>query len=101
MWAQWVNDTSGLLTGLPALLAGPHGGCLHPATNGSGAGEGSPPAPAAAAQQLLITLERWLTLLKIVRRLLVFGHVSDHKSLKPVQEMQTCVPAMLQASDAN
>ncbi len=37
---------------------------------------------------------------QILRRLLVFGHVSDHKSLQPVQEVSVCAPAMLQVGDS-
>ncbi|KAI8476158.1 MAG: armadillo-type protein [Monoraphidium minutum] len=79
VWGQWCADLSTIMAGLPAALAAPAG---------------------AAAQPLLLHFERWLLLLKILRRLLVFGFPSDAKSLEPVAAVSTCAPALLQAAAA-
>ncbi|GBF94095.1 hypothetical protein Rsub_07082 [Raphidocelis subcapitata] len=79
VWAQWGSDLATILAGLPAALAAPSG---------------------AAAQPLLLHFERWLLLLKILRRLIVFGFPSDAKTLEPVAAVSTCAPALLQAAAA-
>lgn len=74
IWGQWCADAQAVLSALPAALLS------H-----------------AAGQPLLLSCERWLLLLKIVRRLILFGSPSDAKTLQPVQAVILCVPAMVQA----
>lgn len=75
VWSQWCSDLSTILSGLPTALAAP----TSPQT-----------------QPLLLHFERWLLLLKILRRLVVFGFPSDAKTLEPVAAVSTCAPALLQ-----
>ncbi len=79
VWGQWCSDLSTILSGLPEALASPSG---------------------AQAQPLLLHFERWLLLLKILRRLVVFGFPSDAKTLEPVPAVSACAPALLQAAGA-
>ncbi|KAL6745489.1 armadillo-type protein, partial [Haematococcus lacustris] len=90
VWSQWAADTQALLAGLPS--AAPAG-----------------PAPPPHHQPLLLSFERWLLLLKppgwpgcpwavqVLRRLILFGCVSDAKSLQPVEAVSVCIPPMVQA----
>lgn len=58
----------------------------------------NPAAPTntnAAAQSLLLTMERWLLQLKSLRRMLLFGSPSDAKMLQPVEAVGHAVPSML------
>eukprot|EP00798_Chlamydomonas_sp_ICE-L_P013625 gene13626-19503_t len=73
VWNQWCADTQLLLEGLPAGLE----------------------APQAAGSAPLLCFERWLLLLKIVRRLILFGFESDAKSLQPVEAVNACMPPMV------
>jgi hypothetical protein len=79
VWGQWCSDLNTVLAGLPDAIAAP---------------------AAAATQQLLLHFERWLLLLKILRRLIVFGFPSDTRTLEPVAAVSTCAPALLQAAGA-
>ncbi|KIY92928.1 Importin-11, partial [Monoraphidium neglectum] len=79
VWGQWCSDLNTIVSGLPSALAAPSG---------------------AAAQPLLLHFERWLLLLKILRRLIVFGFQSDARTLEPVPAVSTCAPALLQAAGA-
>lgn len=79
VWAQWCGDLATILSGLPAALAAP---------------------AAPGAQPLLLHFERWLLLLKILRRLIVFGFPSDARAHAPVAAVSTCGPALLQAAGA-
>ncbi|KAG1675441.1 hypothetical protein FOA52_001739 [Chlamydomonas sp. UWO 241] len=76
IWSRWCADSQALLAGVPAGLETPQ----------------QPGQP----QPLLVTFERWMLLLKIMRRLIMFGHVSDAKSLQPVQAVSVCTPVMAQ-----
>lgn len=55
---------------------------------------------AAQAQGLLLHLERWLNLTKVLRRLIIFGHSSDARSLTPVAAVASAAPALLSAAQA-
>lgn len=65
-WQQWAADTQAVTSALPGALD----------------------APLQAAQQLLVTFERWLLQLKALRRMVMFGFPSDARSL--VQVWQAC-----------
>ncbi|KAL3150483.1 hypothetical protein ABBQ32_000305 [Trebouxia sp. C0010 RCD-2024] len=54
-------------------------------------------AAQAPGQPLLLSLERWLILLKALRRLIVFGFQSDARTLEPVPVVTQTVPVLLQA----
>jgi len=73
LWSQWGSDTQVLLSRIPDSLDSP-----------------------LAGQPLLPSFERWLLLLKIMRRLILFGYPSDAKSLQPVAAVNVCVPPMVQ-----
>jgi hypothetical protein len=77
VWGQWCSDLTAVLSGLPAALAAPAG---------------------AAAQPLLLHFERWLLLLKVLRRLVVFGYPSDARTLEPVPAVAAAAPALLRAA---
>ncbi len=62
MWQQWAADTQAVGGALPGALE----------------------APLQAAQQLLVTFERWLLQLKALRRMVMFGFPSDARSLAQV-----------------
>lgn len=67
LWQQWAADTQTLASELPAALTGP-------------------PSPALASQSdpVLRTLERWLLVLKALRRVLLSGSQSDARTMQPV-----------------
>ncbi|PNW86254.1 hypothetical protein CHLRE_02g078885v5 [Chlamydomonas reinhardtii] len=79
VWGCWCADTQALLAGLPAGL------------------EAGPAAGSAQAQALLQSCERWMLLLKILRRLILHGFPSDAKSLSPVPAVHSCCPHMVSA----
>jgi len=79
VWSQWCSDLNTIIAGLPSALAAPTG---------------------PQAQPLLLHFERCLLLLKILRRLIVFGFPSDAKTLEPVPAVSACAPALLQAAGA-
>lgn len=62
-WQQWAADTQAVGGALPGALE----------------------APLQAAQQLLVTFERWLLQLKALRRMVMFGFPSDARSLAQVR----------------
>ncbi|WIA20395.1 hypothetical protein OEZ85_004815 [Tetradesmus obliquus] len=76
VWSSWCSLLGDILGALPAALAAP--GALAP-------------------PQLLLAFERWLLLLKILRRLLLHGFQPDAKSLQPVQAVLLVAPQLLQA----
>ncbi|WIA40697.1 hypothetical protein OEZ86_004393 [Tetradesmus obliquus] len=76
VWSSWCSLLGDILGALPAALAAP--GALAP-------------------PQLLLAFERWLLLLKILRRLLLHGFQPDSKSLQPVQAVLLVAPQLLQA----
>ncbi|KAG2435382.1 hypothetical protein HXX76_007454 [Chlamydomonas incerta] len=78
VWGQWCADTQQLLAGLPAGLE-------------------APPAGNAQSQALLQTCERWMLLLKVLRRLILHGFPSDAKTLAPVPAVHSCCPHMVSA----
>lgn len=67
VWQQWTTDTQTLATQLPTALAAPP----------------SPPL-ASASDPVLVTLERWLLLLKALRRVLLSGSPADAKTMQPI-----------------
>jgi len=77
VWTNWCSDTRVLISGLPAAISGP--------------------SDAKAEKPLLLHFERWLMLLKALRRLLLFGFPSDEKTAQPCQEIMQVLPALLQA----
>lgn len=74
-WRQWAADTAAIAAELPAALD----------------------APLQAAQQLLLTFERWLLQLKALRRMVVFGFPSDARTLAQVPAVGQVAPPLLQA----
>ncbi|DBA79077.1 hypothetical protein WJX77_002150 [Trebouxia sp. C0004] len=74
VWSQWCFDSQQIASGLPQALANQTPG-----------------------QPLLLSLERWLILLKALRRLVVFGFQSDSRTLEPVAVVTQTVPMLLQA----
>eukprot|EP00879_Flechtneria_rotunda_P025885 GHRR01027540.1.p1 GENE.GHRR01027540.1~~GHRR01027540.1.p1 ORF type:complete len:987 (+),score=414.93 GHRR01027540.1:174-3134(+) len=80
VWSSWGSLLQDILTRLPAELAAPAG--------------------SAPPQALLLAFERWLLLLKILRRLLLFGFRSDAKSLQPVPAVALVAPQLLAAMAA-
>ena len=64
MWRQWCEDIQVLLADLPAALPSHQ-----------------------PAQALTLRFERWLMLLKALRRMALFGFASDAKSLQQVPIM--------------
>ncbi|GIM07011.1 hypothetical protein Vretimale_11220 [Volvox reticuliferus] len=74
VWGQWCTDTQLLLSGLPAGLES-----------------------AAPAQPLMQICERWMLLLKILRRLILHGFPSDARTLAPVAAVHSCCPHMVAA----
>ncbi|KAL4857594.1 Importin-11 [Chlorella vulgaris] len=72
-WRQWAADTSAVAAELPNALE----------------------APLQAAQQLLVTFERWLLQLKALRRMVVFGFPSDARSLQQVPAVGQIAPPLL------
>ncbi|KAL3137934.1 hypothetical protein ABBQ38_005181 [Trebouxia sp. C0009 RCD-2024] len=74
VWSQWCYDTQHMAGSLPQALAAQ-----------------------APGQPLLLSLERWLILLKALRRLIVFGFQSDARTLEPVPVVTQTVPVLLQA----
>ncbi|GLC33673.1 hypothetical protein PLESTB_000102300 [Pleodorina starrii] len=77
VWGQWCSDTQLLLAGLPAGLESA--------------------TPAAQPQPLLQSCERWMLLLKILRRLILHGFPSDARTLAPVAAVHSCCPHMVAA----
>ncbi|PNH03022.1 Importin-11 [Tetrabaena socialis] len=77
VWGQWCSDTQLLLSALPAGLES-----------------------ATPAQPLLQSCERWMLLLKILRRLILHGFPSDAKALAPVAAVHSCCPHMVAALQA-
>ncbi|EFJ44088.1 hypothetical protein VOLCADRAFT_95713 [Volvox carteri f. nagariensis] len=71
VWGQWCSDTQLLLSSLPAGLES-----------------------AAPPQPLLQSCERWMLLLKILRRLILHGFPSDARTLAPVAAAHSCCPHM-------
>ncbi|KAG2446835.1 hypothetical protein HYH02_008395 [Chlamydomonas schloesseri] len=80
VWGQWCADTQQLLAGLPAGLEAPPAG-----------------GSTSASQALLQSCERWMLLLKILRRLILHGFPSDAKTLAPVPAVHSCCPHMVSA----
>ncbi|KAG2485576.1 hypothetical protein HYH03_015738 [Edaphochlamys debaryana] len=76
VWGQWCSDTQLLLAGLPGGLEA---------------------APAPAPQALLQSCERWMLLLKILRRLILHGFPSDARTAAPVAAVHSCCPHMVAA----
>ncbi len=72
LWQQWTSDTATLATQLLTALDA----CLH--THAP-----QPPRPPPTNDPLLLTLERWLFVLKALRRVVLFGGVSDAKTMQP------------------
>lgn len=66
LWQQWAADTQSLASELPAALA-------------------APPSPPSASAPVLRTLERWLLLLKALRRVVLSGSPSDARTMQPVE----------------
>ncbi|KAK9822576.1 hypothetical protein WJX74_006339 [Apatococcus lobatus] len=73
LWTQWKNDTHTLFSSLQAALQA-----------------ASPP------QTILVTMERWLMILKALRRMLLFGFGSDAKSIQSLDAISQVMPDMLQ-----
>ncbi|GAX73146.1 hypothetical protein CEUSTIGMA_g599.t1 [Chlamydomonas eustigma] len=73
IWGQFCNDSQALISGIPQALEFNQAG-----------------------QPLLTAFERWLLLLKILRRLILFGFTSDSKSLQPVPAVSECCPPMVE-----
>lgn len=73
-WRQWAADTQAVGAELPAALE----------------------APLPAAQQLLVTFERWLLQLKALRRMVIVGFASDARSLQQVPAVGQIAPPLLQ-----
>ncbi len=68
MWTQWCADTAALLAALPSVL--PQDAAAAATAGGAGgagplSGGGVPPP--GTHQAMLLTLERWLLLLKVRR----------------------------------
>ncbi|GFR48983.1 hypothetical protein Agub_g11001, partial [Astrephomene gubernaculifera] len=93
VWGQWCSDTQALL-GPGGLAEALRGGTAGTAAAGAGGTAAPPPQPPASPQQLLQTCERWMLLLKILRRLLLHGFPSDARSLAPVAAVHSCCPHM-------
>lgn len=77
IWSQWGSDTNVILTSLTPAISNPNHN-----------------------PSLLLHFERWLILLKIMRRLILFGYPSDARTLQPVAAVGVCVPVMLQVADS-
>lgn len=77
IWGQWCSDTQSIISGLPEAL------------------QGGQPAPG-----LLLTIERWLMLLKALRRMLLFGFPSDARTLQQVPVVPGVVQGLLEALQA-
>lgn len=69
-WQQWAADTQAVGAALPGALE----------------------APLQAAQQLLVTFERWLLQLKALRRMVMFGFPPDARSLAQVGSADAPLP---------
>ncbi|KAK9830439.1 hypothetical protein WJX72_011753 [[Myrmecia] bisecta] len=74
LWAQWCNDTQLIVSSLPEALQN-----------------------AGQAQPLLLVFERWLTMLKGLRRMVLFGFPSDARTLQQVPAVAQVFPVLLQA----
>jgi len=79
VWALWGRYTEQVAEVLPSVVPSP-----------------SPGPP----RDLLPQVERWLLLLKVVRRLLVWGFPSDQRTLADVPAVGEVVPVLLRALQA-
>ena len=88
IWAQWCNDASAVFNNESILSL----------TSDMSLSLTSDLTESQQQRvQLLVILERWLLLIKVLSRLVVFGNQSDFKSLQPVQQVSQCSPSLIQA----
>lgn len=92
LWRQWQEDSRIFLDNLPHLLED----ISKSSINMNNQYESTNLSTTEFTSEMYLVLERWIVELKILRRLLEFGHPSDAKTLEEVQELMYSAPRMVE-----